>query len=620
MDWIPKAVAELKQITKSNLKTIQVLVRIAHPTCSKYSYEQKDKPGTTVEVHVLEVKLLDIHEGEYCTGMAKGSSEYVKQMQKKFPEGSVWIMGKLSMETKTKVQFISGPRKHIVNLGGQTTTFSLQTDQKILQGMPKSAVPPENCSEICRIVSLRAIDALGLIRSVGDEIPVETKKGPTVKANVHLVDGSQLPSKEDPNKKELAVLNLTVWGTAMIIACRMHIGSVVLFTNLAANVHQQYGLQIGTREQGNTGFCPAPTSEKAAEILALKDTLETDQALQLVANTGAGKVDTSGDQPLSCCSVLGALYELAENVPDRVSQLMCLDIDIPGEDVLTKDGRIFFNTTGRDFSGSLPFGVTEPAALAIAQVGSKEEFLQKHRDNELAFAIVNVRVSRSVKPKNNGTHQPDDGVWVNIVVQDATKYDFSIMPPTKEASKLAILMEHFGSNEGAMIAARLSLVKPSSFYNMEVDFTTMGGQSRYAEKVLAFVRGTTTSKPDAKDDGFDIVSDKLIDMLDEKAGPNYKVQSFANKGEMLPFIIDKGAAVLIITGAPKDPTKETFIVEKVFRIEPKDVPATAAAVERLCVLSAAVTADNRKRSITCTTPTSTDKKCRTIDRWPSDAL
>ncbi len=604
-------------MTKTNLKSIKLLVRVAHPTLSSYQYQSKDQPVTQ---HVLEVKLLDIQEGQYCTGMAKGSLEYVQKMQKKFAEGTVWMMVEPSIDAHAKAQFISGPMKHVINLGGQKTTFTQQTAANILAGMPTSVVPQENCADICRIVSQRAIDALGLIRSVGDDIQVKTNKGPTVKANVLLVDGSELKSKDDPNKNELAVLNVAVWGQSEVKECRRHVGDLVLLTNLSATVHEKYGLQIGTREQGNTGFCVNPSSKRSAEILAMKEQLVSNNNIQLIANTGGGKVDTSGDQPLSCCSIQAALSELAEDVPDRVKQLMCLQVDIPGDEVLTKlQERIFFNTIARDFSGSLPLGVSEDAALVLAQVSTKEEFLEKHRENELVFAIVNLRVSRSVKPKNSGASQPvESSAWINVTAQDATIYDFARMPPTQEARKLAILMEQFGSNEGAMIAAPLSLVKPSAFYNIEVNFATMGGHSRYAEKILAFVQGTTNTKPEAKDNGFDIVSEKLIDLLGDKDGPKYSVQSLANKGEMLKFIIDKGSAVLVLNGAPKDPAKDAFVVEKVIRIEPKDVDATKAAMERLMNLSAAVTADSRKRSFTCTTPTSTDKKCRTIDRWPTD--
>ena len=103
-----------------------------------------------------------------------------------------------------------------------------------------------------------------------------------------------------------------------------------------------------------------------------------------------------------------------------------------------------------------------------------------------------------------------------------------------------------------------------------------------------------------------MVSDKLIDLLDPASAPIYKAY------------IDKSAAVLALTGAPRDPEKESFIVEKLIRIEQPEVDASKAAMERLMALSAAAKPDNRKRSLTCQTPTSTDKKCRTIGQWPSD--
>ena len=247
--------------------------------------------------------------------------------------------------------------------------------------------------------------------------------------------------------------------------------------------------------------------------------------------------------------------------------------------------------------------------------------MEQHAAKELHFEVANLRVSRTVRAKNKGPGQSGDAThWVNLTVQDANVFKFETMRPTNEAQKLSALLEHSGCNDGAIIAAPLASLKPSSFYTITVDFKGDGALIRHAEKALVFVQGTQATKPTPKGDGQEVVSSELLDLLNPDAPLKYIFSGFAEQGEFLKYLIDKNAALVTLSGVPSDPAKDAFTIQSVQRVAKADVEQVLKTMQHLVGLSTGCApAGNKKRTMTFTSPTSTDKKCKTLAAWPSDA-
>ena len=180
-------------------------------------------------------------------------------------------------------------------------------------------------------------------------------------------------------------------------------------------------------------------------------------------------------------------------------------------------------------------------------------------------------------------------------------------------------LDHDDCNNGAVIVAPLACLKPSCVNNISVEGADNHVQVRHAEKAFVFVKGTKPTTLTPKGDQFEIVSSNLLDLLNPDAPPKYIFSGFAEQGEFLNYLINKDAALVLLSGVPADPNKDAFTVHSVERVEPANVEKVLQTMQHLMRLSTGAPTDTRKRAMSGSIPTLTEKKHRTLSAWPSNA-
>jgi len=106
---------DLHFLSKSSAKVAAFAVRVCHGRCVEYHYVQKQN-SKQITGHKFEAHLVGIKAESYCVGYVRGSPDTCKAAAEKFPDGSMWLLSKVILDTHAAAAFISTPVAFRVDL------------------------------------------------------------------------------------------------------------------------------------------------------------------------------------------------------------------------------------------------------------------------------------------------------------------------------------------------------------------------------------------------------------------------------------------------------------------------------------------------------------------------
>ena len=485
----------MSDFNKSSAKIAQLVVKTCHGQKSSYKYTDK-KTGKEVEAHKFECFLLGEQEGVYMYGFLQGTQQQVNDAAKKFKDGQVFKLSKISRDTWTPFSSISSPKAFRLNLE-KTTCQPIAASDALAKQMPLAPVPPRTVGETARVTTNKAQDLLAVVKAATNRRT--TRQGTDI-IDVVLIDDSKAETGE------LATLLVSVWGDHKVDLIEKNVGKPLAFFNLAIKID---GANRVVNHYREALMVAPPDCEKTKHLLA--------EALTLTAATNTVQLsserewhpheapDVSGPQPLCCAAFLDLTSEepSAANMPPVV-QIPWMLVEEPGQEddveVANEDGgRLWFVTKARDCSGAVRVGCPQRTALALANATDKDNFKAKHGENSLGFPLfVHARLTRSVK---QGSGQNAGKDFVANTLQEVANVSWTkAEAPNASFNSLLNILNNLPAHDEAIQFCYLKDLKPDPHYGFSIEYDGQPGpRAAYAVVLVESLQATTTQ---AFGDGF----------------------------------------------------------------------------------------------------------------------
>lgn len=324
---------------------------------------------------------------------------------------------------------------------------------------------------------------------------------------------------------------------------------------------------------------------------------------------------------------------------NTVWQLNWTEIAWPEADeseLCTKDGRLFFVTHARDGTGLSPrMRMTEESALALANVSTKEEFLELHATGQPAFpAMATIKVVREINTASGvgADSFPIEYINFNIVSAADQPLDES---PTQATLSLIPLMPPADHDSAAILPCPLHMVKSSAHYAFQIDVLLDGAKKPLTlpcQKIICLVKSTSNSKTEALGKtGFKVVTPDVECVLAD-AMPDGVVQPVGDK--KMKFVLSSTCHVENITSYKLDPPRkgaqfalvtitnklnDVFVVDYVQHLTPEEASSAKVSLWKLLILACHTSSGSLKRKQEWSEAESPAhaKQCRVLGRSPT---
>ena len=387
----------LAHLTKQSTRFGVWEVVVFRPESAVRSYVYDGKKRTSYSFECLLVSASD--PTQYVLGNSHGRGMNQSQMDamvKKYVAGHVFLMSRVSLAEKVKQQYNSAPKTEVVAM--KDTTFSRVLVSAGKPKMPEPNIPVAAC---CSITREQQFDCLALIRSVGEPAPGGWASGrERIRCTIQLIDGSKLNGTDKP-----CVLPITVF------ADKKPSDDPALFKALQELCDERHAVAVfgiqGKKSEGSAwsfsssfSFHVQRASEttKGKELEAKASDLmhEEGQAVpQAVLHSQQSDHESYKDMEgtETTCALLGTLLSKTKlqciERSDTCWQINWCRVHVPDKaaQVITQDGaRLWMSVRVDDETGHIPsIFMRQEAALELAQLPSKDRFLEAHRDDELSF-------------------------------------------------------------------------------------------------------------------------------------------------------------------------------------------------------------------------------------------
>ena len=311
------------------------------------------------------------------------------------------------------------------------------------------------------------------------------------------------------------------------------------------------------------------------------------------------------------------------------------------EELCTKDGRLWFLTTVRDGTGLSPkMRMNEASALALAQVDSKDMFLELHRANQHPFpAMATVKVLREVKIiQSGGSHptlsaSPEEKEYINFTIVHAADQPMN-EKPSQSTLELVPLMPQIEFDSACIVPAALHMVKASWHYAFQIQMKPADGQAAVTipcQKIVSLVKSTKNSSTQSLGTvGFKVVTREVECLLGEYLAPDDPARN-------LKFVLSSTCPVDNVTSYKLDPPRkgvqyalvtitgkidDVFVVDHVQHLEDKEAQHAKESLWQLLLLAGSICQQDLKRNApwTETASPAKAKRCRILGRAPTDKL
>ena len=573
------------------------MVRVFEAEQDSFQY---GPPSNRQTMHSFDCKLLSSDPSWYAQGTLKSpKKEQIDNAKGKFLPGTLWRISKVGLDSKAKAIYVSAPVKLVIVMGAPTRFEAVLDGSAQVPWLP---IPPAQISAITKLkVPKLLYDVAGVLVSGPTNLRTpNTKQGSRKAANFQLV---QKPTKPGD---EVQALDFTAW-ERLIEELEPLVGQYVAL----------FKLEVSLLEPGKVS-CESSWGASVTK-------LEADQAMaafmeQYSSGATGGSVvvtskwtptepafDVTGRQPLVSASYLHHTERSLQNTGKQTWQVCAAYLDKPTGNILTQDGRLWFNSILRDFSGCIEVGVTEAAALKAANVSSREEFNKAFEAGALQFPCCNMRGGRTVR---------DGEVRYTIVMCEPTS---DRVPLSANARELYDTLREFGRTSGGVVATRLC--------ELEADgFTGLMAGGLPVQKALLLVKGLERSNMEKLADQRKMVTSVKCIFEADKGGSEstqYKVVAFCHEDLVSDYKFDKGQTLVLATGislVQDNPKEYEVLAESINIVLSDDVDRTrdalqtqAAIAQSMATASVAVPDMSWEDS-----PPSQKKRCRTLLAYPSD--
>lgn len=624
----------MSDFNKSSAKIAHVIAKICHGQKTSYKYNEK-KTGKEVEAHKFECFLLGEKEGVYMYGFLKGTKQQVNDAAKKFKDGQVFKLSKISLDTWTPTASISSPKAFRLNLE-KTTCLPLAADDPVAQQIPLAPVPPRTVGETARVTTNKAQDLVAVVKAATNK---RTNRDGIDIIDAVLIDDSKAETGE------LATLLVSVWGEKVDLI-EKNVGKPLAFLNLT--IKMDAGNRVVNHYADALLLAP-PDSEKTRHLLAEASTLTAaTNTLQLSSErewNPHAPPDVSGPQPLCCAAFLDLTSEEPAASMPSVVQIPWLlveepaqddDVEVPNED----GGRLWFVTKARDCSGAVRVGCPQRTALALANATDKDNFKAKHGENSLGFPLfVHARLTRSVR-QGSGQHAGKEFVASTLQEVANVSWGKSEAPNASFYSLLTIL-NNLPADAEAIQFCYLKDLKPDPHFGFSIEYDGREGpRAAYAVVLVESFEATTTQ---AFGDGFKAETKGIRDVafigdasqladasvISDAKSPEvfYRAIGFSNLNGIVKLDPPRGKksrfAVLLVDKIDDDMKIE---MQKAEFVEPEDAAGAVKCFQRLRQVCKQIKQIAPSGSAKRTRSESTSfvaspmdlKKCRTLKAVPTD--
>ena len=636
----------------------------------EYTWNQKPQKGQKLECFLVA------SDGTYCQGTIKslsrsrlgnGGSDPVaelRQMMKKFADGTIWKMTKVSLANE-KVEYIGSPVKICIDLRKTVCTGILQT----LVKMPVGPALEESLESILTLPSKQKVDLTALISDMSLVRRETTLYGVKDMTDITPVDGSKVKDTEAQVKAKVSLFfDASEQGAALLKSMQQarDANTPVAF----------FGL---TCIPGTDGKCEFKTGQsffwetargsytklehllkESSELLAAPANLITKEWQPSQANAAR---DFAGEPAVhSVCGWVAALLrpaqvggaqEPAEEEPQGTDEVFQINhchvaVPAPGDELLTKDGdRIWLrNVRIMDATGSLTVAVREKAALALAGLESRDAFQEAHASDNVSFPVLaSVRLHLSKRKDSGESQNPQGGATglLTAVMVEAQDQDIEQMPTkallelqpilkslalSTEELKICCLkdisvMPHVGMVVGGM---KCGLAVALIGATVKSEFLPFGEGFRLITKnVLDVGFGATAMKPGesrgggAKEPtGMDLVAICTANNLTE-----YKMAPPRKTDVQYALVVLSSVHEIKTTNGAEESVRKEFMIERLQPIQGIDnAVACQKMLGKLNYARAEFTFEGTKRdrsawSDTFLTPVSSAKRVRRLSQTPT---
>ena len=625
----------MSDFNKSSAKIAQLSAKICHGKKTSYKYMEK-KSGKEVTAYKFECFLLGEKEGVYMYGFLKGTQQQVNDAAKKFKDGQVFKLSKISLDTWTSTTLISSPKAFRLNLE-KTTCQQIAAGDALAQQIPLAPVPPRTVGETAKVTTNKAQDLLAVVKAA-------TNKR-TTRDGIDIIDAVLIDDSK-AETGELATVLVSVWGDQKVDLIEKNVGKPLAFFNLT--IKMDAGNRV-VNHYADALLLAAPDSEKTKHLLAEASTLTAaTNTVQLSSEKEwhpHESPDVSGPQPLCCAAFLDLTAEepAAANMPSVV-QIPWLLVEEPAQDedveVTNEDGgRLWFVTKARDCSGAVRVGCPQRIALALASATEKGDFKAKHGENSLGFPLfVHARLTRSVR---QGSGQNADKEFVSNTLQEVANVSWTKSEaPNASFYSLLTILNNLPAHDEAIQFCYLKDLKPDPHYGFSIEYDGQPGQrAAYAVVMVESLQATTTQ---AFGDGFKAETKGIRDVAFIGDASQLADASFTGDAES-PEVFYRAIGFSNLNGIVKlDPPRGkksrfavllvdkiddmTIEMQKAEFVEPEDVAGAVKCFQRLRQVCKQIRQITPSGSAKRTRSESTSflvspkdlKKCRTLKAVPTD--
>ena len=634
------AVLQLAELNQRSASLGSWDIGIFAPEIHEWTYTQKHTQQK-IQGAAFRCLLVSLtNPSHYAKGeipMRSNRREPLEQAKKKLAENKCFRMSAVHFQSNCAQEYLHAPLKFVVDLSRTKLDPLLsKEDGQVIQAQPSLTL-----SEINELQQNQRFDVTALVEKVSDPRPTQNNR---IRRHIQIIDQSDSKVQVTtwtfwtdavPSKEHSAMIDIlrTVEGTARPLA----------FFALTGKKSGQ-GFSI---ENSNDFFIVEATSDRASKLttiaLQLHETpAEEREVLQVGFGSGRSYADEQGRETF--CKMLTSMERKTDirSIDEEATlwQLNWAEIAWPEgseSDLLTKDGRLFFLTDVRDITGPGPkVRVNEASALALAQVSSKEEFLELHAAGKQSFPVMaTVKIlrevtRREVKVESGGSHSAQQGhEYINFTVVNALDQPLQERP-TQATLELLPLMPHVEHDSACILPSALQMVKACSHYAFQVRASCGAPTSPLllpCQKIISLVKSTKPSTPHPLGAGFKVVTRDIEDMLGDDLNdspsattPKFVLSSTCTLENLTSYKLDppRGGtqhALVTITGKIDD----VFVVDQVQLLDPGEAAEAKRSLSQLLHLAVRIYQKDSKRNCPWDNNMSPvqAKRCRVLGRSPT---
>ena len=602
---------------------------VSNPQVS--TYEWTDKKSQEVKSNqVFRCLLVDRNDpANYCVGECKKKptegAQRLEAMAKKMRDGLSFRFSKVAL-AETKQEYISSPKKVVINLAASKLDPILATG-----GSAPKPVPAMTVADVLGFNANQRFDITALVDRVS-ETPRQAGLARKV-FDVFLVDDSKSDDKTLDLKVSLFVAERSFAALHADMKQTAKSSTAITFFGLQATKNDK-----GYSVQSSRDFFWAQASgDRAAVLQDAAATLHSlpPESREIIQASFEGQRDYAciqGTETFACLldSMSGTTGIAAIDSEATVWQANWAEVSWPtGKNICSSDGaRIWFQTLVSDISGSVSAWCNESTALALSQLPNKEAFVAAHAAGDSLFpSLSSVKLVR--KP-GDAQQLAGAGSVSQLQLVEGMDQSFAIAP-AKSTFDLLPLARACSNHSCGIRPACLRNIRQSAQYALAVAEDDAIGTTALVpcQKVVALVRSSYKSKPEQLDNGFNLVTNGVQDVIPAGGDAPTPEQEFTlttmcTAENLTQYKLDpprgqKQHALVTIT----DVAAGVFVVETVQLVSSEDANALTTSMTTWARLARElVLGDSGKRSLPWTDVSSpaSAKKCRLLGRYPTDPV